>query len=316
LHDASSGFRPVGWLPGPDLQTIFPVLRRPPRTLDATEPLVVDVGRGSAVRIEVDRPTARPRGTLLVLHGMGGSAGSSYVLRTAQAARARGLTTARMNLRTCGGTERLAQTLYNAGQSEDVAAVLEALAAQHHPRPFLAVAFSLGGNVLLRYAGRAADGCALDALAAINPPIDLPACARSIERPRNFVYHAHYVRKLREQLKRVAAIRAVPGIERLGQARTIRRFDELFTAPDGGYSSSARYYEEASAGPTLQRIARRTLVLSAANDPIVPVEIFRPHHGLERLSFTHPESGGHCGYWSRGPEPFWAARAALDFLVP
>jgi len=314
LPEAWPGFRPVGWLPGPDLQTIVPALHGARRPARHAESRIVEVGSGSAVRIEIDRPASRPSGTLLLLHGMGGSAESPYVLRTAALAVARGLVAARMNLRTCGGTEHLAATLYNAGQSDDVARVLEALDADGHAGPFLAVGFSLGGNVLLRFAGRAGPGCRLDALAAINPPIDLAACARSIERPRNWIYQAHYARKLRRQLRRIAILRNVPGIERLGQARTVRRFDELYTAPDAGYASSERYYAEASAAPWLAGVARPALVLSAANDPIVPVGIFAAHHGLAALRFEHPARGGHCGYWSRGPDRFWAAWAALGFF--
>jgi uncharacterized protein len=308
-------FRPVPWLPGADLQTIFPALRRPQNRFQGTKRRIVDVGSGSAVQIEIDPPThVEAQGTLLLLHGMGGSADSPYLLRMAAAATKRGLVTARMNLRTCGGTERLARTLYNAGQSEDVRAVLNALEASGYPRPFFAVGFSLGGNILLRYAGREAQDSTLDALAAINPPIDLAACACSIERRRNFVYQAHYVRRLKEQVERVAAVRDVPGIERLAEARTIRRFDELFTAPDGGYRSNDQYYAEASSKPTLDRIARPTLILSAENDPIVPVEIFAPHHGIPGLSFAHPRHGGHCGYWARGPEPFWVSGTVMDFF--
>ncbi len=302
------------WLPGADLQTIVPVLSRAAPPARPAEPRIVPVGPHDAVRVDIDRPVADPRGTLLLLHGMGGSSESPHVLWTAAAALGRGLVAARMNLRKCGGSAGLARTLYNAGQSDDVARVLEALDADGHARPFLAVGFSLGGNVLLRYAGRAGHACAADALAAVNPPVDLTACAASIERPRNRLYQAYYARKLRRQLRQVAAVRAVAGIERLGDARTVRRFDELFTAPDAGYPSAARYYAEASAGPWLARIVRPTLVLSAANDPIVPVDTLAAFHALRTIRFEHPASGGHCGYWARGADRFWAAQVALGFL--
>ena len=315
MPDAWPPFRPVPWLPGPDLQTIVPALLRPAGDAPVPESRIVSVGPHDAVRVDLDRPGGAAQGTLLLLHGMGGSSESPYMRHTAVAALQRGLVVARMNLRTCGGSASLATTLYNAGQSDDVARVLEALEADGHARPLLAVGFSLGGNVLLRYAGRAGGECTADALVTVNPPVDLAACAASIERPRNWIYQAYYARKLRRQLREVAAVRAVSGIERLGAARTVRRFDELFTAPDAGYESADRYYADASAGPWLDRIARPTLVLSAANDPIVPAGTLRPYHRLPAIRFEHPAAGGHCGYWARGPDRFWAAQAALGFLA-
>ena len=85
---------------------------------------IVEVSDESAVRLELNRPGGPSRGTLLLAHGMGGSAESAYMRRTAAQALRRGWTTARMNLRNCGGTEALSRTLYNAGQSDDAARVL------------------------------------------------------------------------------------------------------------------------------------------------------------------------------------------------
>jgi hypothetical protein len=288
----------------------------------------VSVADGSAVELRVARPDRVPRerrrrppasgrGTLLLLHGLGGDADSPYVRRTALHALERGWTVARMNLRNCGGTERLARTLYNAGQSGDVGAALADLIAAGCPRPLCAVGFSLGGAMVLRHAGEAGERTPLDALAAVNPPIELEACVAALERPSNALYHRRFLRGLCKQVDAVRATREVPGppahARRIG---SLRRFDELFTAPDGGYASAADYYERASAAPLLPRLTRPTLVLSAANDPFVPVETLERHcaHAPAHVRFDCPARGGHVGYFQRGRPRFWAAGVVLGFL--
>jgi len=315
LGDLSAQYRPLPWLPGRHIQTIVPSLWPAPEVPGGCEPHTVDVGQGSAVRVDVNRPTELRRGTLLLIHGMCGSAESSYMRRTAAQALARGWVTARMNLRNCGGTERLARTLYNGGQSDDVEAVLAWLAAQDFPRPLAAIGFSLGGNILMRYLGKSAAACRAVAAAAVNPPVDLDRCSRAIERPGNRLYQRQYVWRLRAQLRRIREIRQTPaGTSPAREIRSVRDFDECFTAPDAGYAGAADYYAAASAAPWLAGNTTPALVLSAINDPFVPVDMFRPHHGLRSLRFVHPDRGGHCGYWQKGRPRYWAGEVALDFF--
>jgi hypothetical protein len=116
-----------------------------------------------------------------------------------------------VNLRNCGGTERLATTLYNAGQSDDAGKVLEDLKAAGFPRPYALMGFSLGGNLVLRYAGLAGEACLADAVAAVNPPVDLEACVRCLEQPRNAFYQAYFTWRLCRLLRRIRRVRSISG---------------------------------------------------------------------------------------------------------
>jgi predicted alpha/beta-fold hydrolase len=206
--------------------------------------------------------------------------------------------------------------LYNAGQSDDADAVLQAIETQGLPRPYALLGFSLGGNLVLRYAGLSGSACRADAVAGVNPPVDLQACVDAIERPGNALYHAYFTRGLCAQLRRIRRVRSVPGPE--VSPRTIggvRGFDELFTAPDAGYGSAADYYRGASAGAVLAGLRRSALILSAEDDPFVPVSMFAAHRAASgALQLVHPRTGGHCGYWGVTHPRFWAASAALRFF--
>lgn len=303
------------WLPGGHLQTIVPSAWPAAGPPGATEPLEVRVDASSRVRVELDR-TAGARGTLLLVHGLGGSSDSPYVRRAARRALERGYAVARMNLRNCGGTERLATTLYNAGQEGDVGAVLAALDEAGMPRPHVAAGFSLGAGLALLHAGRSGSSCAADAVAAINPPVDLGACLDALERPVNALYETRFVLLLCGQIRRARRVRPVPGPAASPiRIRRLRRFDDLFTAVDAGYDSSEAYYRGASAGPWLPAIARPTLVVSATNDPFVLVDVLRRYRGASpRIRWEHPRAGGHCGYWGRGAPRAWIADAVLDWV--
>ena len=95
------------------------------------------------------------RPALVIVHGLGGSDASAYVLSTGRLAYARGWHVVRVNMRGAGDGEALCARLYNAGLDADVLAVVAAVAAVT-PRVVVA-GFSLGGqpSVARRSAGAA-----------------------------------------------------------------------------------------------------------------------------------------------------------------
>jgi predicted alpha/beta-fold hydrolase len=306
-------YRPLRWLPGGDLQTIVPHFLAGP-VLENSETMLVAADARNTLKVMINRPLDKVRGTLLLIHGMGGSAESCDVLHTAQLALEQGWATARMNLRNCGGTEGLASTLYNAGQADDAGHVLAAL-ADSFPRPLGAVGFSLGANLLLLYAGRTGSGCIADMLTALSPPVDLELCMQNMERSRNLPYNYYFTLGLCRLMGRIQQVRGLSGATpSVFNVRGVRRFDSLFTAPDAGYPSAEVYYEAASAGPQLSGIRRPTLILSSRNDPVVPADSFSSFRGLPGIEFLHPSCGGHGGYRQQGSPPFWAGGELLKFF--
>ena len=309
-------FLPAPWMRSPHVQTIVPSFLPARAVAGPVQTLDVPVAAGTKIRVLVSRPPSRPRGTLLAIHGLFGSAESGYMRRTAAQAHASGWAVARVNLRNCGGTEALSATLYNAGQSDDVDAAFRAIEAGGLPRPYALLGFSLGGNIAMRYAGLSGSACRADRVFAVNPPVDLARCVDAIERSGNALYHAYFTRNLCAQLRRIRRLRPVPGPEaKAGTIGGVRGFDDRFTAPDAGYESAADYYRGASASPTLSGLKREALIISAQDDPLVPVSMFDAVRAASpHLRFVHPARGGHCGYWGARPPRFWAAEAALTFF--
>jgi len=260
---------------------------------------------------------ARP--ALVVVHGLGGSDASAYALSTGQLAYARGFHVLRANMRGCGDGEALCARLYNAGLDTDLLAVLR-FAAGLVPR-LAVVGFSLGGNLALLAAGRrrAELPAAVRRLAAVCTPLDLAECAGALERPANRIYQRYFMGSLLAGYRRRQA--RLPHLYEAGRerrARTVREFDDLITAPYGGYRDASEYYERSSSGPWLTAIDRPTLVMNAADDPMVPVaSVLRwplPGHGIVRREIA--PTGGHVGFVGRTQAPgfFWAAERVVEFL--
>jgi len=232
-----------------------------------------------------------------------------------------GFNVVRMNQRTCGGTEHLTPTLYNSGLSGDYCAIVEELTRQDGLERIWLVGYSMGGNLVLKAAGEIGTSApALAGAAAVCPNIDPTACAHALEKPRNWLYHRHFLDGLKSRLRRKAAL--LPGkwdLTGLENIDRISEFDDRYTAPDGGYRSGADYYDRAGARHVLDSIAVPTLIITAQDDPFIPYSMFtvpmiRRH---PRVRVVAPRHGGHCGFIHRDnkmEDPYWAENRIVDFV--
>lgn len=267
---------------------------------------------------------ARPRecATLALVHGLEGSSESGYVLGLAEQAFMAGFNVLRVNQRTCGGTEELTPTLYGSGLSADYRRILfELIERDRLPAIFFA-GYSMGGNLVLSMAGNlGADAPPeLRGVCGVCPTIDLAACVEALGRPGNTLYEWNFVSKLKARLRRKA--RLFPGkfeIKGLDRLRTVREFDNEVTAPHFGYRDADDYYDRASACWVIDQITVRTLIITAQDDPVVPVAIFDRSEvcGNSRITVLAPERGGHCAFISRlsGQERFWAEARVVEFCA-
>lgn len=264
-------------------------------------------------------PAAAP--TVLLVHGLEGSSQSHYMLGIAAKAWRLGFNVVRLNQRNCGGTEHLAATLYHSGLSDDILAVLEDLTRSYGLTRIWTVGYSMGGNLVLRAAGHiGASFPALKGVVAVAPSIDPAACVEALERRENWIYQLHFLRRLGQRLQRKA--RHFPrqwDLEPLRRIKTLRAFDDQYTAPDGGFHDAAEYYERVGARHVLHAIRVATLIVTAEDDPFVPYHIFdRPELTANpRITLWVTRFGGHCAFLQRpqGTEDaYWAENRITELI--
>ena len=266
----------------------------------------------------------RDRLTLLALHGLEGSSDAHYMRGIAQKALAAGLNAILLNQRNCGGTENLGPGLYHSGLVEDAAFAIRELARTDGVDRVAVAGYSLGGNLALRLAGThpPEDLPSLKAVCAVSPVLELEECVRALERRSNFAYQWNFVRNLKARMRRKNA--CFPGafdLSRLPRIQTVRQFDAAYTAPYFGFASAEDYYHRAAALRVVDRIRIPALILTAADDPFVPVEPFRDpkiaaNPNITLLVTAH---GGHCGFLAErdgaDDDGYWAERVVVDFAA-
>ena len=318
----SSDFSPPWFARGGQVQTILGyLLRRNLRWTLPVEDLVVESEPG--IRI-LSRATWRPgeraaSPALILLHGMGGGDESTHLISMGLHAYAAGYHVIRMNMRGAGRSYEICPRLYNAGLEIDLIAVAEAV-ARMAPRVALFGA-SLGANHVLLALGRSRSALpkGVRAAVAVSPPVDLLRCSDALHSPRNRIYLSRFVKDLKTSYVRIQQLN--PGVYEAGREkgiRTVREFDERITAPYAGFESAEEYYTRSSSGPWLKDIERRTLILHAEDDPMIPGDSVAkcdlPASGLVKREIL--PTGGHLGFAAKTSAPgrFWAAERALAFL--
>lgn len=270
------------------------------------------------------QPVPHLRPTIIALHGLNGSSEAHYMRGIAAKAFSRGMNVIRLNQRNCGGTEHLSKGLFHSGLTADARHVIDEIMATDGLRSIALAGYSLGGNLALKLAGEygSEPPAALKAAIAVSPIMEISPCVRALERRANIVYEWNFVRDLKRRMRRKEQVS--PGhfdLSRLDAVRTVREFDEVFTAPHFGFKDAEDYYHRASAMRVIDRVHIPTLIISSEDDPFVPADPFKASAVLDNPYITVKLSrhGGHCGFIApRNGTPdddgYWAEQQIVEFV--
>lgn len=280
---------------------------------------------GDALVVHEDEPMdwTPSNGSVLLLHGICGCHAAGYMVRFQRRLNDRGIRTFRLDMRGCGDSAPLCRSITHAGRSEDVMTAIEFVAnvVDDAASPIGAVGVSLGANQLLLAAGRIGKAThpapmgwnRVGPLLAIAPPMDLQLCSDAMESAKLRFYNWYFIKHLlRRASLQLRARDDYQQILRLPKPKTLRQFDRQFTAPLAGFDNERDYYRASSAISVVDDIAVPTLIVTSADDPLVPVQSFmnlddRLGGHSNRLSGPMGNalrvhispSGGHHGFMQR-----------------
>lgn len=237
-------------------------------------------------------PSAR---TLLVLvHGLGGSAISTYMQRAAEVLERDDLLILRLNMR---GADRSGVGVYHAGLYDEIIAAIGDPLFSRIERVFL-FGYSMGGHTAMRLAALDPP-TKLRGVMSICSPVDLAAGCRAIDAPSRNLYRLHVLKGLKEIYAATAERRdELPApLEEVLRIERIRDWDELVITREFGFESPEDYWESVGVGPHLPSIEIPALSVLTRNDPMVLEGTLMPH--LSRAPNIRTiclDEGGHVGF--------------------
>lgn len=281
------------WIGG-DLQTVRTVFKDDSPAFGPFEDMYIPVSDGDQILAGFHR-AQNARSIVIILHGLAGDFESSYIARLTQRALSCNRHVLRVNLRGAGKGRALAKYAYNAGKSDDIHAILSFLADQFKDMKFYLAAFSLSGTMAVNLVARHNVSGLLSGLVSFCAPLDMVACSRQFHKWRNWPYVRYFTKALIAQAHNGPS--AWPDIlPELKKVKSVRAFDELFTAPLAGYKDADDYYIKTTPLSVMDNIKVPTLLVHSDNDPWINSSSYLKIKTTNTLFCVITKGGGHMGF--------------------
>ena len=242
------------------------------------------------------------RPIVVIFHGLAGSVASPYVIGLMKALEKKEFSSVLMHFRGCGRRPNLKSRAYHSGDTADAKVFIEHLHKSYPSSQLHAVGFSIGGNMLLKLLGEWGEKSLLQSAVSVSAPLDLAICADTIEKGFSRNYQNYLLEPLKKSLLQKYEqfdMELLLNISRkeVENIKTIREFDEKYTAKMHGFKSSEEYYKKCSAKQFLKDIKTSTLIIHALDDPFMTPEILPKGDEISKFVILEvSQHGGHVGF--------------------
>lgn len=312
-----SSYRPPRFFSGPHIQTMYPTLFRKVQGVRYSRERLETPDEDF---VDLDCSSIGSSKAAVVLHGLEGDSGRSYVRGMVRALNRGGWDAIALNFRGCSGVPNRTPRLYHSGETQDLDNVVDHAVRNHHYSHIALVGFSLGGNVILKYVGEqgARIRPEINRAVAFSVPCDLASSSVRLAEITNRLYLMRFMKMLREKIRIKKQIMPDKIDDSgLDDIKTFSQFDEQYTAPLHGFKSAQDYWEKSSSKQFLPGIAIPTLLVIAADDPFLGPACY-PYGEADASNYLlleTPRHGGHVGFVEFNPDgEFWSERRAVGFL--
>ncbi|MGB6067105.1 MAG: alpha/beta fold hydrolase [Desulfomonilaceae bacterium] len=270
--------------------------------------------------LDLDWSTRGTDRLAIVLHGMEGDSSRSYVQGMVKAVNHAGWDAVALNFRGCSGECNRKRRFYHSGDTQDLHTVISHIIAGNRYSNLALIGFSLGGNVILKYLGER--GTCLHPFirraVAFSVPCDLTGCEENITKAAGGIYLKRFLRLLHKKIKMKQRI--MPDLVNdngYSKIRTLKEFDDRYTAPLHGFKDALDYYEKSSSKQFIPGISIPTLLVNSADDPFLAEDSYPVQEARESEFFflELPKFGGHVGFiaFERSGQ-YWSESRAIAFL--
>lgn len=307
-------FKAAWWLKNPHLQTLWAEVLRKRIDIPLTHERF-ELADGDFLDLSWSQTGFHE--TVILLHGLGGSVDSPYMRGMIHALNELKFNTVAVHFRGCSREPNRLSQMFHAGQTEDLAEVIDWLISKSESKKFYAIGFSIGANILLKYVGEREKTVPLLGAIAVSTPLSLEDTQATLSTGFSRLYQHFLLTKLKVTVLKKFIMQNQEDINLLSiaLAKDMKHFDDLLTAPMHGFKDAADYYSKASSISYLDRIAIPTLIVHAKDDPFLPETAIKwPKNLSEFITLVLCENGGHVGFVS-GDSP-QATEYWLENIVP
>lgn len=300
----------------PHFSTIYSAKLRPtPKLVQERERL--QLADGDFLDIDWSFTQNTSQKVAILLHGLEGNAQRTYMIAQAKILQKNGWDVAAVNFRGCSGEANVTYQSYNAGKTDDLEAVINAILKKDKYSEIALVGFSLGGNLLLKYLGeRESFPKEIKKAVSISTPLSLKGSLESLNEFSNWVYRNSFLINLRKKYK--AKMKDFP--EKMTPSdykkiTSLLEFDNVYTAPAHGFMDALDYYKKNSSLQFLPNIQIPVYILNAENDSFLSADCYPTELAskMKNLHLEIPKYGGHVGFHQTNKR-YYSEIRTLQFL--
>ena len=314
----SSTYKAPLWIGGKHAQTIIPGLFH--RVLNPpvyTRERILTKDRDF---LDLDWSCKGNKRLMIVTHGLEGNSQGPYILGMVKEFNAHHWDALAWNFRSCSGELNHSVRLYHAGSTDDLECVINHVVKTKQYQEIALIAFSVGGNITLKYLGDTGDEVPkiISKAVVFSAPCDLFACIQELSFGFNRLYTNRFLSSLKAKMLKKAKIfpALLSGIP-ISKIEDFIDFDNLITAPLSGFKDAFHYYSECSSKKVIGNIQVPTLIVNAQNDPFLHPASF-PFEECQKsrtVTLESPYDGGHQGFIKNHLiGRYWSEERALEFI--
>jgi len=252
----------------------------------------------------------------ILLHGLEGHAQRPYLTGAAKLFNKNNVDACAVNFRGCSGEPNRFYRSYHSGATEDLDDVIQHCVKKGYSKIYIK-GISLGGNITLKYLGEEREiPSEVKAGIAISVPCSLSGSADELHKMKNRAFAIRFRRHLLDKLKvKQQQFPNKLNDKAINSIKTLREFDDFYTAPAHGFEDSADYYKKCSSLQFLKNIKTSALIINALNDSFLSADCY-PVKDAKSNSHLHlemPKYGGHVGF-ILSKNVYYNEKRALEFV--
>ncbi|HNX25555.1 MAG TPA: alpha/beta fold hydrolase [Spirochaetota bacterium] len=311
----NSSYKPPFLLGNNHLQTVLPTLFRKVKGVNYVRERI-DTPDGDFIDLDISSIGADR--TVILSHGLEGKSDRAYMKGMIKAFNIRGWDGVSFNFRGCSGEPNRTSATYHSGKTEDLNSVIQHLISVKKYKTITLAGFSLGANLTLKYAGEMGERIPSEIKSAIgiSAPCDLISSSIEIHKRKNIIYAKRFLKTLVDKMKQKEHLHNAGITRDYKSIRTLKDFDDKFTAPLNGFIDAMDYWGKCSSVKFISGTAIPILILNAKDDPILGEECFpyKEAASNRNIFLEVPGKGGHMGFitFSKNGE-FWHETRAAEF---